>query len=307
MIWTSLVYLVCGTLLLYFGAEWVVRSGVHIAGRFRVSPLIIGLTIVAFGTSLPELVVSVEAVLTGAPTIAIGNVIGSNVANVGLVLGISSFIFPLTIRLVTIRRDLIIYIIVCAVFVLAILDGIVERWEGAILFTGILWYTWMRVRHPSGKTEEIRETYRSMGVAVTFLILGLVCLYFGGNFFVEGAVTLARILGVAEIAIGMSVVALGTSLPEFATSFVAALRKESALSIGNIIGSNLFNILSVIGLTALIKPLATPPEILNLEVPFMVISGFLIIPMGFLKQPVHRLASLTLVVGYAWFLYLLFT
>lgn len=303
----SIGYLVFGSVLLYFGAEWIVKGGVHIAEEFHISPIVIGLTVVAFGTSLPELVVSLRAALSNSDTIAIGNVIGSNIANVGLVLGLSSLIFPITIKYAEIKRDLIYYVFICLVFIGFVSDGLISRAEGVVLATGIVCYTIYCIKRPPAVVEKREEHFKSMASAILALVLGIGLLWGGAEAFVHGAVKMARLLGLSEIVIGMTIVALGTSLPEFATSFVAALRKQSSISIGNIVGSNLFNILSVLGFTALIKPLNTPVDILKLEIPFMMLYGIILFPMAVMKQPVSRWISALLFLGYIGFIIMLFS
>ncbi|NQV37638.1 MAG: calcium/sodium antiporter [Candidatus Marinimicrobia bacterium] len=302
----SFGFLLLGTILLFFGAEWVVKGGVHIAEEFHISPIVIGLTVVAFGTSLPELVVSLKAALSNSETIAIGNVVGSNIANVGLVLGISSIIFPITIKYTEIKRDLIFYLIVCILFIGVISNGIISSAEGALLTTGIIGYTLYCIKRPPVFVEEREEHFKTMTSAILALIGGIGLLWAGAEVFVFGAVKIARLLGISEIVIGMTIVALGTSLPEFATSFLAALRKQSSISIGNIIGSNIFNILSVLGITALIKPLMVPTEILKLEIPFMLVFGIVLFPLAWMKQPVTRWLAALLFAGYIGFILMLF-
>ncbi len=304
---TSLVYLILGGLLLYYGAEWIVKGGSRLASQVGLSPLVIGLTIVAFGTSLPELVVSLTAALKDSSTIAIGNVIGSNIANVGLVLGLSSLIFPITITFSRIRSDLFIYLFTAIVFTYFCYDGLLERWEGVFMFLGIISYTGYCIVHPHRRVEKLTNDNDTIYRNLLFLLVGAVLLYFGSSLFVEGAISIAEILGISEIAIGMSVVALGTSLPELATSIVAAFHKESGISVGNIIGSNLFNILSVIGIVSWIHPLETPQEIMYLEIPFMIAFGIILFPIALMKQPIGKFSSGILLAGYILFILLLFT
>lgn len=299
-------FLVIGGLLLYYGADWIVRGGSHLAAQIGLSPLVIGLTIVAFGTSLPELVVSLTAALKDSSTIAIGNVIGSNIANVGLVMGLSALIFPITITFSRIRNDLIIYLFAVLVFIYFCSDGLIERWEGVVLFSGIIMYTGYCITHPNRRVAKNTDGKDSISKCVLCLLIGAVLLYFGSNLFVEGAISLAKLLGVSEIVIGMSVVALGTSLPELATSIVAAFRKESGISVGNIIGSNLFNILSVIGLVSFLHPLNSPQEIMFLEIPFMFAFGVILFPVALMKQPIPKLSAGVLLAGYILFIILLF-
>ncbi len=302
----SIAFLLIGGMLLYYGAEWIVRGGSHFAARMGLSPLVIGLTIVAFGTSLPELVVSLAAVLKDASAIAIGNVIGSNIANVGLVLGISAFLFPITINYSKIRKDLIYYIIAAFVFIFFCSDGTIVKWEGVILFAGIIGYTWNAITHPDHQIDKETKGKDPIIKCMMYLLFGSLFLYFGSKLFVEGAVNLAELLGISNVVIGMTVVALGTSLPELATSVVAAFHKQHGISVGNIIGSNLFNILSVVGIVSIIHPITAPREILNLEIPFMMVYGLILFPMAWMTQPVKKWFAAALLLGYLSFVISLF-
>ena len=294
--------------MLFYGADFIVKGGSQLASRFGLSPIVIGLTVVAFGTSLPELVVSIVAAIEGSSPIAIGNVVGSNIANVGLVLGLSSLIFPLKINLIQIKRDLIIYIFVCAIFSLFCMNGTITREEGLILFLSVIMYTWYSFYNPtvSDNEEIIDENHSNLWMLCLFIFSGIALLSFGANLFIKGAIDIARYFGISEIVIGMSIVALGTSLPELATSVIASFRKQHGISIGNIIGSNLFNLLSVIGIVSLLSPIESPKEILFFEIPYMVIYGLILFPIAWMKQPIHRLTSISLLVGYVFFIYQLF-
>lgn len=302
----SILYLIIGGAFLFFGANWLVKSAVFFANRLKISSFVIGLTVVAFGTSLPELVISLEAVLTDASAIAIGNIVGSNIANVGLVFGFTSLIFPMAIHFRRIKRDLYIYLFVCFVFVVFLYDGVISRVEGIALFTGLVLYTWSCIRFKREQDVESATPIGKTGKTLILFVLGIIGLYFGADLFVKGAIELARIFGVSELAIGMSVVALGTSLPELSTCFVASFRKEHALSVGNIIGSNLFNILSVIGIVGFVKPIISPQEIMTFEIPIMIAFGLVLIPLGLVKQPISRIYSFLLITAYFAFIYGLF-
>ena len=302
----SILYLVFGGLFLFLGADWLVRSAVFFAQRLKISSLIIGLTVVAFGTSLPELVISLSAVLSDSSPIAIGNVVGSNIANVGLVLGLSSLIFPMTINYHRVKRDLYIYLLVCVVFVLFLYDGTVNRIEGVILFFGLLLYIWSLIKFKRNAEIDSISTVKKISIGALLFFLGVVGLYVGSELFVQGAVTLARQIGVSEMVIGMSIVALGTSLPELSTCIVASFKKHHAISVGNIIGSNLFNILSVVGIVSIVRPIVISNSIFNLEIPVMIAFGIVLIPLGLVKQPLSRLFSILLFLGYLSFIYLLF-
>jgi len=302
-------YLIIGSVVLFYGADWIIKGGSQLAKYFGLSSIVIGLTVVAFGTSLPELVVSLAAALEGSPTIAVGNVIGSNIANVGLVLGLSSLVFPLTINFTQIKIDLGIYMIVCFLFTYFCMDGEIIRMEGLILFACIIAYTWFAIRHPAKKKDtQIDQINPNVPLSKTLLLilLGILSLSFGANIFITGAIDIARYFGISEVVIGMTIVALGTSLPELATSVIAAFRKESAISIGNIIGSNLFNLLSVIGLVSMISPLESPVNIIHFEIPYMVIYGLVLVPISLMPQPIHRGSALLLLLGYGMFIFQMF-
>lgn len=305
----GILYLIFGSAMLFYGADFMVRGGSQVAKRFGLSPIVIGLTVVAFGTSLPELVVSIAAAVEGSSPIAIGNVVGSNIANVGLVLGLSSLIFPLKINLGQIKKDLIIYLAVCLLFTTFCMDGSVTRLEGLILFLCVIMYTLYSFSTSSNKNnpeESHSENIPNSLVSYALIISGIALLSFGANLFVTGAIDIARYFGITEIVIGMTIVALGTSLPELATSIIASFRKEHAISIGNIIGSNLFNLLSVIGIASLVTPIESPEEILFFEIPYMIFYGIILFPIGMMKQPIHRITSILLLVGYVLFIYQLF-
>ena len=303
---SSVLYLIIGVAFLFFGADWLVKSAVFFANRLKISSLVIGLTVVAFGTSLPELIISLTAVLTDKSDIAIGNVIGSNIANVGLVLGFSSLIFPITIHFNRIKRDLYFYLFVCIVFIIFLFDGIISRVEGIALFLGLLLYTWSCIKYKREQDVESVAQIRKIGKALILFVLGLIGLYSGAELFIKGAIELALILGVSEVVIGMSVVALGTSLPELSTCVVASFHKQHAISVGNIIGSNIFNILSVIGIVGIVKPIISPSEIMTFEIPIMIAFGLVLIPLALIKQPISRIYSVLLVAGYFAFIYGLF-
>ncbi len=305
----GIIFLIIGSAMLFYGAEFIVKGGSRLARYFGLSPIVIGLTVVAFGTSLPELVVSIVAAIGGSSPIAIGNVVGSNIANVGLVLGISSLIFPIKINLSQIKNDLIIYIFVCLMFSAFCMNGSISRQEGLILFLCVLIYTWYSFYYSSSKNndEDVNDKNPSnLRMLFILIISGITLLSFGANLFVKGAIDIARYFGISEIVIGMTIVALGTSLPELATSVIASFRKEHAISIGNIVGSNLFNLLSVIGIVSLVSPIESPKEILFFEIPYMIIYGLILFPIGMLKQPIHRLTAAFLLIGYLLFIYQLF-
>ena len=256
--------LLLGLVLLYFGAEFLVRGSANLALHMGVSALVVGLTIVAFGTSAPELVVSLKAGLDGNGDIAIGNVVGSNIFNIAMILGISALIQPMKVNLNVLRVDTPIMVAVSVLFFICLRDFTVSRIEGVILTLGIIIYTIVTIIISRTRNDKIIDIPVSQVVSpkknnvlisVCYIILGLGSLVVGSRFFVDGAVDLARFIGVSEAVIGLTIVAGGTSLPELATSIIAAVKKESDIAIGNIIGSNIFNILAIIGISSCVSPL----------------------------------------------------
>jgi len=266
------VLLAGGLVILIFGAEWLVRGASSIARKFGISPLIIGLTVVAFGTSAPELTVNVYSALTGATGIAVGNIIGSNVANILLILGISAIIVPLSVKSSTVRWE-IPFALMGSLMLLAfgldtMLDGAVvnaiTRTDGIALlgfFVIFMYYIFALVKHDRvsrPEEGEIVEKTLPLLHACILIFAGLAGLVFGGKILVDQAVVLATLAGLSQSVIGLTVVAIGTSLPELATSVIAAMKKEADIAIGNIIGSNIFNIFWILGVTSLIAPLPVP-------------------------------------------------
>lgn len=260
--------LVLGLVVLYFGAQALVKGGASLALRLGLTPLVIGLTVMAFGTSSPEMVVSVQAALGGNGAISIGNVVGSNICNIALILGLCALITPLTASAQVIRREVPVMIGTSVVALLMLMDGRLARWEGALLLAGLVIYTVLTVKQARAETaaseaskeytNEIDPKPAGLGLSIVLVIGGLGGLVVGSHFFVQGAVTLAESWGMSQVAIGLTVVAVGTSLPELATSVVAAVRKESDVAVGNVVGSNIFNVLGILGVAALIQPIDAP-------------------------------------------------
>ena len=303
----SIGLLALGSILLYLGSEWIVKGGVGVAEKYGISTIVIGLTVVAFGTSLPELLVSLNAAFQGSSSLAIGNAIGSNIANVGLVLSLSAFIFPITLKYTLIKRDLYVYLFSCVVFIFFSLDGRLSKFEGAFFVNTLLFYVIYSIKKPIENDTDVEEFEGDNFVEmILFVIFGIVGLSLGADLFVDGSVFIARYFGISEVVIGMSIVAFGTSLPELATSAMAAYKKESAISIGNIIGSNIFNILCVLGVTSVVQPLNARWIDIRMQVGIMIAYGLLIIVISQIKQPIKRSVSISMLAGYFLFIYLLF-
>ncbi|MDD5092138.1 MAG: calcium/sodium antiporter [Candidatus Wallbacteria bacterium] len=274
--------LAVGIGLLYFGAECLVRGSVSAAKRFGISPLFIGLTVVAMGTSLPEFFVSVMAALSGKSDISVGNIVGSNIANIGLVLGLSALFSPIVVQRSLLKMDLPFQITVSVMFLLLISDRSLSRPEGLILLAGFIVYFVMAFRNGTAAPVEEDEAPRpSRKPFADFMLAGggIIMLAGGSSFTVTGAEGIARMAGISEAVIGATVVAVGTSLPELFTSIVAAMRGQYDLSIGNVLGSNVFNLLGIMGVSALARPLTVNPQFASFQVPVMILFAVLLFPM----------------------------
>jgi len=293
-----------GLAVLTAGAEWLVRGAGRLASAAGISPLVVGLTIVAFGTSAPELAVSLQSTMSGQSDIAVGNVIGSNVFNILLILGLSALIVPLVVAQQLIRLDVPVMIGVSVLVWVMALDGRVSRIEGLVLVAGAVGYTGFLVvasrRERSQLVQdEYAEAFETGGPATwprmvrhaLLVVGGLVMLVSGSRWFIEGVVSLARALGLSELVIGLTVVAAGTSMPEVATSVVAALKGERDIAVGNAVGSNIFNILSVLGLTAALAPaggIAVSSGVLSVDLPVMVAVAVACLPIFFTGHTIAR-------------------
>jgi len=287
-IWMAIL-LLAGFALLIGGAELLVRGASQLATDFGISPLVVGLTVVAFGTSTPELAVSVLSAHSGQAGIALGNVVGSNICNVLLILGLSALVAPLVVSRQVVRLEVPIMIGISLLLTLFALDGAIGRWEGGLLFAGIIVYTVWTVRRSrrefreqSSPEEAPPTSGRSgRGAQILQILGGLVLLGVGSKWLVDGAVSIATFFGVSDLVIGLTVVAVGTSLPELATSVLASLRGQRDIAVGNVVGSNIFNILSVLGLTAVLAPegVPVPPTALTFDLPVMIAVAVACLPI----------------------------
>ncbi len=301
-----------GLILLAVGAEGVVRGGSRLAALWRVSPLVIGLTIVAFGTSAPELAVSVNAAIHHDGGLALSNVIGSNIFNVLVILGVAALITPMTVRAAVIQREVPIMLGVSVlVTFLAWTFGRLGRAEGALCLLLLVVYLvfsyWMARREPEGANEEyasfLRRTERpSLALNAVFVVGGLVLLALGGNVLVDSAVFMARAWGVSERVIGLTLIAAGTSVPEVATAIAAALRKEMDIAVGNVIGSNIFNLLGIAGAAALIAPIDAHPALLRVDLPIMLGVSFAALPIMLSHHRISRAEGGLLAAAYGVYL-----
>ena len=313
----DLAVLISGIVVLYFGAVWLVRGASRLVSSLGVSPIVVGLTIVSLGTSAPELVVCLVAALQGNPGLAIGNVMGSNLANIGLILGLTSLIHPLEVKHRVVWREMpVMLLITFAIYPIAF-DRVLSRMDGFMLLLVLLAYLVWVFR--SGHPEEIKNSQGprdSMATSeeeasllnlkdIGHVALGSAFLVLGGYCIVKGAVEVASALGISEVIIGLTVVAVGTSLPELATSLVAAMRQEVDIAVGNIIGSNIFNLTAIFGTTAIVRPIMIPETVLSRELAGVVLMSLLLLPIlrnGWQIKRWEGALLLTAYIGMGWWL-----
>lgn len=288
--------------MLFAGGESLVRGASSVARHFHLSPMVIGLTIVGFGTSAPELLVSLQAALDGRPEIAIGNVVGSNIANILLILGVSALIAPLIIPARRMWRDLA--FMLAATFIIwgMLLGTEITRTYGAILFLGLLLFLGVTFKY--GKIEpDLDQPVENQLKAWAYTIGGLIVLVLGARFLVNSAVEIATTYGISQAVIGLTIVAVGTSLPELATSVIAAYRKHTEIAVGNIVGSNIFNIFGILGITALIAPIPADPRFAAIDMPWAAVAAVGLTVLAFALNGLPRIAGLILLGAYAGYIY----
>ena len=307
----NILYAAAGVAGLYYGAEFLIKGGVAIARKAKISPLVIGLTLVACATSAPELVVSVSAAIDGNSNISFGNVVGSNICNIALILGISALIRPLTVRKQLLTLDtpvMIVSSLLLAAFYFS--NHGLNRLQAALLLAGFIAYTLWNIRisrcdetaaetEPGGTAPEI-----PLHKALLYLVIAMAALVGGAKIFLTSAIYFARLMKISDAVIGLTVVAVGTSLPELAASVVAAIRKESDIAIGNVVGSNIFNILGILGIAPLIKPMENAA--LNIvDLGMMVFCAVILVPMMRTKWKISRLEGAILLLGYCGYIFYL--
>lgn len=299
-----------GLALLLGGGEALVSGSVGVARRFRVSPLVIGLTLVGFGTSTPELVASIEAATIGAPGIAIGNVVGSNIANILLILGVSAIILPVAATKQAFARDGVVLVAASVLLVALCFAGSIGRMTGAVLVALLVaytLYTYLSERARSGHAEAApsdEPAGRPLAVSVLLTLGGIAGVVFGASLLVDSSVEIARRFGLSEAVIGLTLVAVGTSLPELVTSVMAAIRRHGDVAFGNIVGSNIFNILGIAGVTGLVAPIAIPEEIIRFDAWVMLASALALVAFTVTGWRITRWEGGLLLVAYAAYLVL---
>jgi cation:H+ antiporter len=304
------LYLIGGLSMLFLGAEGLIRGSSNLALKIGITPLVVGLTVVAFGTSAPELVVSLKAALIGNSSISLGNVVGSNIANIALILGVASLIRPLNVNAIVIRREIPLMIAFSILLFLLLLDGEFGFLEGLIFTIGLISYiifsiVLARKEKNEAINKEFEEGLKSklgIPISITLTIFGLGLLILGANLFVQGAVAIAKLFKMSDAVIGLTIIAIGTSLPELITSIVASIKNETDIAIGNVVGSNIFNILGILGITALIIPVNSG-EITFVDWAAMLFCAIILLPLSKTGFKISRWEGALLFVGYVIYIY----
>lgn len=312
----DILMIIAGLVLLFFGGEGLIKGAVSLASNFGLSKLLVSAVIVGFGTSMPEMTVSIGAALKDSPEIALGNVVGSNICNILLIIGISAIIYPVAVSATAVRRDTFTMIgaslILCALSFIGVINFIIGLGMFGLILGYVFWSYTKDKQSQSQMAEHVQEdvtgdTPLSSQIAAAYSVGGLALLVLGAYLMVEGAVSVARNFGISEAVIGLTIVAVGTSLPELATSVVAAMRKHSDVIIGNIVGSNIFNILAILGITAMVSPVPITGQIAEIDVWIMLGVALLLsvyLLRGYTIGRISGLAMLTAYSGYTYWLYM---
>lgn len=308
----SLAVFIFGLIFLYLGGEGLVKGSSRLARAMGINPVLIGLTIVAFGTSAPELVVSIIAAFKGSNDLIMGNILGSNIANIGLILGISALIYPISIKLTLIKVELPFMISISILLLLLSQNLIIGHFEGAILFilliSMIIYSCYDAFKEPKEIEKEFSELVqvdRSYYKNILYIVFGIIGLSIGAKLLVDSAISIAQSLGVSQALIGITAVAIGTSLPELTTSVIAALKRESGIIIGNIIGSNIFNI-GILGIISVLKPIEMKQHLLEFEFCIMILFSIILLPIMKTGFKIAKTEGLLLLLFYLMFLRFIF-
>ena len=316
---SHIVLFILGLGILYLGADWLIDGSSEVARKFGIRPLIIGLTIVALGTSIPEFLLNLFAVAAGEDGLAIGNIIGSNIANIALILGISALLMPLSFGGSALKKEYPMMLAVTGLFYLLSADGVISRMDGAVLMGGLVAFLVFVIRDasqtPPARTAEpeedplfvphsglkkwLHDEKTGPFMRILLIVAGMAALAIGARLMVDSSIAIAEFLGISPVIIGLTIVAVGTSLPELAASLMASFKNESDLSVGNILGSNLLNILFVIGLVAMIQPMEVESDTLRFHMPAMVAFSLLLWPLARRNNELSRTGGLILLAGFA--------
>ena len=300
----------CGLIVLIVGANMLLKSAVSISLKFQIPKILIGMTVVSLATSAPELIVSIKSALIGSTDLAISNVVGSNIANIGLVLGLTVFFSPINISKNIYKIDWPIMMFSALFFLIIILDGEINIYEGGILIIFLVMSIAFLIKHQEKEDDDLKATsIDSLSKSIILFIVGGICLYFGSEWFISGAIDIASYFGITERIIGITVVSVGTSLPELVTSLVAVVKKEKGISLGNLLGSNIFNVFAVLGITSLVTPLVvTDLNIINFDIYVMLFFAAIILPLIFFpkKFVLGKREGLIIISFYSIYIYNLF-
>ncbi|OCW55808.1 calcium/sodium antiporter [Hoeflea olei] len=306
---SNVLMLAAGLVLLTAGAEFLVRGAVSLANRLGMPPLLIGLTVVGFGTSLPELLVSLQAALDNAPAIAVGNVVGSNTANILLILGLAAAISPINARIRNLGRDLVMMLVAAVVMLGLGFWGVIDLKFGVVMVAALLGYlvfVTLTDRNRADADDETTAIHVGGLWEAVYIVGGLGGLFFGAELLIDAAIAIAQGFGISEAVIGLTIVAVGTSLPELATSVVAAFRRHADVALGNVVGSNIFNILGILGVTAIVTPVPVDPSIATFDIPFMLAVSVALSALIMLAGRIGRGAGIAMLAVYggyvAWLL-----
>jgi cation:H+ antiporter len=308
----NILILIAGLLVLIFGGDFLVRGASSLALKMNLSPLVVGLTVVAFGTSTPELIISVKAAITESPDLAMGNVIGSNICNLALVLGLTAIIFPINVKKNSIRVDWPMTMGSSLLLYLLVREGYINSYEGLIFVLILSLYIFLVIRKSRKDIKLAKELEQEFNLPkshstnfkdLSYIVLGSIGLFLGAELFVGNAQHLARYMGIEERIIGITVMALGTSLPELVTSSVASFKKETDLALGNLMGSNIFNILSILGITSIIKEIRVSDVIIQTDMIWMLGITLIILPMMLSKRQIGRAEGIILLMIYIYYTY----
>jgi cation:H+ antiporter len=301
--------LILGLAVLIFGGDLLVKGASGIALKLNMDPMVVGLTVVSLGTSAPELVVSIKSALNGNPDIAMGNVVGSNIANLGLVLAITAIMFPIAVNRKVLRIDWPVMVFFAALAFIFGLDNLITRFEGGVLLVTLVVYIYKLLQrgksHPDNGDIEIDTDAEKESMMKLILLLfgGMVALYLGSEWFLGGAIDIGRSFNLSESVIGVTIVAFGTSAPELAASVIAAYRKETDIALGNLLGSNIFNIGAVLGTTSIISPLVIDAKIMNIDILWMLGIAVILFPLMVFKKKLSLLSGIILFSLYCIFIY----
>lgn len=301
----NILFIVIGIVLVLWGADRLTDGAVAVAEKMKMPQIVIGLTIVAMGTSMPEFCVSLISALKGTSDLAVGNIVGSNIFNTLLIVGVSALVAPMSIMKTTVRKDIPFALVASALLLIMCLDGDISRIDAAILFVMFLIFMYITLRGAKAQGTDVEEKEKkpmATWLSIVWILVGLACLIGGSNLFVDGATAVATKLGVSEAVIGLTIVAGGTSLPELATSVVSARKGNSGIAIGNVLGSNVFNVLAILGLTGVISPM-TLKGITMTDLSMMVISIILIWLFSFTKYKIERWEGAILTAVFAGYIY----